>query len=276
MVKPLIKVIAVLLCFLILAFNVNISFYYDIAIGESNPIPTITVNDPRETNTNYYYFALDLIPFLNCTINDGTTCTAVWGYSSTLTVPLFNNKFSPAPVFRGQPIIFPASTTVFRAFNVSRPWSSGNLSWMLRDPITGITRTVTANTTLGSSCNLPQAVNYTCQPGNTAIVAQRLQTCQTQCGSRCTYCGQVYSFCENSGLITSNFTLETCMIVALGFNQVNSVTLKKCNDKMMQQKLQHLVNRSIGVFNDWNKVLARVIAFNKEYSRYITFYGQIG
>ena len=227
MVKPLIKVIAVLLCFLILAFNVNISFYYDIAIGESNPIPTITVNDPRETNTNnYYYFAPDLIPFLNCTINDGTTCTAVFGYSnthaSTITVPLFNNKFSPAPVFRGQPTVFPALTTVFRAFNVSRPCSSGNLSWTLRDPITGITRTVTANTTLGSTCNLPQPVNYTCQPGNTAIVAQRLQTCQTQCGSQCTYCGQVYSFCENSGLITSNFTLETCMIVALGFNQVSS------------------------------------------------------
>jgi hypothetical protein len=163
MVKPLIKVIAVLLCFVRLAFNVNISFYYEIAIGDSNPIPTITFNDPKETNTYYYYFAPDLIPFLNCTINDGTTCTAVWGCSNThpttITVPLFNSKFTPAPVFHGQQTVFPALTTDFRAFNVSRPCSSGNLSWTLRDPITGITRTVTANTTLSSTCNLPQLVN---------------------------------------------------------------------------------------------------------------------
>jgi hypothetical protein len=61
----------------------------------------------------------DLIPFLNCTINDGTTCTAVWGFSNThavqLTFPLFNNEFTPSPFY-----LFGAYTLVYRAFNSSR------------------------------------------------------------------------------------------------------------------------------------------------------------
>lgn len=177
--------------------------------------------DPRANITT---IVPDLVPFLNCTINDGTTCTAVWGYANghgvTITTTLSNNKFSPAPIYRGQPGVFFANTVVHRAFNNSRPCSSGNLSWTLRDPITGISRTVTAGTALGNTCTVP-TVPLTCESGNTALVAQRLQDCQADCGTQCSYCGQVYSYCQSRGSISSNFTIQNCVIVELGFNPVS-------------------------------------------------------
>jgi hypothetical protein len=65
------------------------------------------------------WISAQIVPFVNCTINDGSIC---WGYTNsypnTLVLPLFRNRHTPAPLFRGQPTVFQGNTTVFRAFNI--------------------------------------------------------------------------------------------------------------------------------------------------------------
>lgn len=165
-----------------------------------------------------------IIPFVNCTINQGGNCITMWGYTNnypnTIVLPLFQNRFSPAPIFRGQPTVFSASTTVFEAFNTTRSCSSGNLTWSLTDPNTNIVHSATVNNITGDTCSVQSPVNINCVNNTKATI--RLQQCQTQCGSQCSYCGQVFSYCNQVGLITANFTLDSCIITNLGFNLVSS------------------------------------------------------
>lgn len=187
----------------------------------------------HEKNTKFTFLLLllvtlvlecrsQLVPFVNCTVNDGTTCTTVWGYSNaypfTVVLPLSKNKFSPAPVYRGQPTIFQASTTVYGAFNTTRSCSSGNLTWSLTDPNTNVVRSATTTIIPSNDCNVTPVV-LNCTTSETSI-ADRLQSCQSNCGSACSFCGQVYAYCRDSGALTANFTLDSCMINALGFSLV--------------------------------------------------------
>lgn len=118
-----------------------------------------------------------LSPVLDCYVNDGTNCVAYFGYlnqyEDVVNVSISNqNKFTPQPSDRGQPTQFLASTRAYRAFNVSRPCSEGNLVWTLTDPITGSTRTSTAGNMTGNTCtreieptclqDTDCAINYVC------------------------------------------------------------------------------------------------------------------
>jgi hypothetical protein len=165
-----------------------------------------------------------VIPFVNCTINQaGGNCLTTWGwrndYSSQVVLSLVRNKFSPAPIYRGQPTVFPGSTIVYKAFNTTRPCSSGSLTWSLTDPFTNIIYSATTTNTPGNTC-VTQPVTVDCT--NNTIVAERLLLCQSMCGSQCAYCGQVFSYCDQMGLLIANFTLDNCIITNLGFTPVSS------------------------------------------------------
>lgn len=44
-----------------------------------------------------------------------------------------------------------------------------------------------------------------------------LDACQTLCGAECDYCGQVYSYCSDAGLLIGNFTIDACLVINLDF-----------------------------------------------------------
>src|SRR3989338_11365241 len=107
-----------------------------------------------------------VIPFVNCTINQaGGNCLTTWGwrndYSSQVVLSLVRNKISPAPIYQGQPTVFPGSTIVYKAFNTTRPCSSGSLIWSLTDPFTNIIYSATTTNTPGNTC-VTQPVTVDC------------------------------------------------------------------------------------------------------------------
>jgi hypothetical protein len=55
---------------------------------------------------------------------------------------------------------------------------------------------------------------------NDAVVAL-LDTCQTECGPDCDFCGQVFSYCTQNGFISANFTLNACKVIYLDFIPTN-------------------------------------------------------
>lgn len=163
-------------------------------------------------------------PFVYCTVNDGSRCTTVWGYesnaSTTLVLPLNRNKFSPAPVYRGQPTTFKPMTTVYEAFTTTTPCSSGALTWSLTDPNTNTVYSATSNTITGDTCTPLKPLYFDCSDENAAV--QKLAQCRTLCGDQCSFCGQVYSYCRQVGMLYSNFTLDACMIITAGFDPVST------------------------------------------------------
>jgi hypothetical protein len=44
-----------------------------------------------------------------------------------------------------------------------------------------------------------------------------LDACQTLCGAECDYCGQVYTYCSDAGLLIGNFTIDACLVINLDF-----------------------------------------------------------
>lgn len=91
------------------------------------------------------------------------------------------------------------------------------------------------NDTLTFCCNevqppvpvIPTAVPVTPPPtpvvnclDNPTIVTV-LDACQTLCGAECDYCGQVYTYCSDAGLLIGNFTIDACLVINLDFIPTN-------------------------------------------------------
>jgi hypothetical protein len=184
-----------------------------------------------------YLTSAQIVPFVNCTINDGSTCITVWGYTNsypnTLVLPLFRNRFTPAPVFRGQLTVFQSSTTVSREFDTSRLCNTGNLTWSLTDPFTNQINSAVCTNQSRNNCNSPIAIQVNCT--NNPRISDILLQCQQEYGSQCPFCGQVFSFCNDRGRLFANFRLDSCKVIGLGFSQVS----KGCN---YQQVLDNCCN----------------------------------
>jgi hypothetical protein len=104
-----------------------------------------------------------LKPILDCMINDDTLCTAIFGYTNehnvNLTVEMgCNNRFSPSPMKRGQKTWFAANTRGYFMFNITRPCNEGNVTWILRDPVTNIRYKASAEITIGNTCIIQQPI----------------------------------------------------------------------------------------------------------------------
>jgi hypothetical protein len=79
------------------------------------------------------------------------------------------------------------------------------------------------NASLNTCCGIPPPPpNVDCTVDGNNDIAALLAQCQTDCGSSCQYCGEVFSFCEEQGYFTSNFTVDNCMTVTLDYLPVSS------------------------------------------------------
>jgi hypothetical protein len=71
------------------------------------------------------------------------------------------------------------------------------------------------NTSLTSCCGLPGPAPETCI--NNTAVEERLISCQTECGTDCPFCGDVFSYCVFNGNISTNFTVNACATINLDY-----------------------------------------------------------
>jgi hypothetical protein len=123
------------------------------AVASADPPPVDCTNDTSDQ-------CRKLSPVLTCVwLNGDGTFAAVFGYSNgsshdAISIPIgSNNGFSPAPVNRGQPTLFPAETTVANALVIT---TSGPLTWSL----SGHSVTATSGSTKCAQNPVPMIGNW--------------------------------------------------------------------------------------------------------------------